>query len=427
IWFENEEAKKDLMQPSPDLWEPQTLYGIMNADEYIETIDISIFDNLPKSEDIDEVRLVAKTFLKQKAMYYYAISATREWSFGKHIVNIDFYLIKLLELDSNILNATIGDDSTESMEENFKDVLLQEDSEPMHVIFNVIQNELSTTDVTYQFDEKFLEVLLEEVLSRLEETKAGAIVKSSCKKAFELISASVFAATIDYEKVIGMLKGADPLIALAAVLKNPHFDDNFLNSLGVYRIPQSAARIAQIYFGAINGMIYLPGEYKKNLLLNRKIDELSAKAINNDKIPNLIYSEEEYRAQFDEKFFDGINIYEITHRVAIYIDEIREFFCTDNGKKALKLSVIQKEYGKKKICDWNKYKYFEVPENAKKGTRISARKFEEFLKTAKNAYSYDTEAFCKDMIEDKDNFAKLYNFKPEFWKELYRTKKKDVK
>ena len=249
---------------------------------------------------------------------------------------------------------------------------------------------------------------------------------SDCMKMANIIKDGVLSNSDEYEKSLDRLKYASPYAALALVLKNPHYEDNFMASLDAYAVPQDVARIAQTYFAAINGLNFLSGDYKNNLYINRRVEEIALSKLECEGIPNVVYSEESYISLFDEKDIASMKKYEITYGMTITLEEIREYLLTEEGKKLIKLAQIQKAYGKKKICDWNRYKYFEIPLDIKKGERISVEVMDKFLKSAKGTsfYKYDVDLFGSEMIEDKEKFNKLYDSNPDIWMDLYKSRKR---
>lgn len=426
IYFENRESMLDFYRPSPDLWYPECLYKTINVDEFVEDIDVSKITPIDGDDDIKLVIQVANEYIKDRAILYYLINATAQWKYGKYILNVDPVLAKLLQLDTAIVKELTGEDFSSLVVLAPDDVLALNSEAELFKLYVYMLEELKKASITTVLDEIYFDAFCTSLSQRLVE--AGLSDKSIdyCKKMENFIREGVLTSSDEYEKTLDKLRYASPYAALALVLKNPHYEDNFMASLEAYAVPQDIARIAQTFFAAVNGLNFLSGDYKNNLYINRRVEEIAISKLESDNIPKAIYSEENYIALFDEKDIASMKKYEISCNMSITLEEIREYLLTEEGRKLIKLPQIQKAYGKKKICDWNRYKYFEVQKDIQQGTRVSVEEMEKFLKSAKVAsfYKYDVDLFCNEIIADKEIFKKLYDAKPDMWMDLYKNRKR---
>lgn len=426
IYFENREAMLDFYRPSPDLWYPECLYKILDETEFIDDLDVEKIASLNREDDAKEISEVATRYIKERAILYYLINATSKWQYGKHILNIDPVLVQLFNIDVSAVKDLTGEEFENLIPLSGEDVLAFDKESGLYKLYEAILDELLKTNVTTVFDEVKFDEISNAIYSKLEEQGVKEKFIADCKMAANIIKGGVLSSNDEYEKSLEKLNHASPYAALALVMKNPHYDDNFMASFEAYSVTQDVARIAQIFFAAINGLNFLNGDYKNNLYLNRQVEEIAIAQVNCEGIPNVVYSEKNYEELFSGEEYSELKKFEITYNMTITEEEIRLFFISPEGKNLIKLPAIQKAYGKKKICDWTKYKYFLVPSDAKKGDRISVEEIEKFLKSAKGSsfYKYDVDMFCVDMIENQEAFSKLYNTKPDLWKELYKNRKR---
>ena len=426
IYFENRESMLDFYRPSPDLWYPECLYKIINTEEFKEDLDVSKIVPYDGEEDLKAVTQAATKYIKCRAILYYAINATSKWKYGKHILNIDPVLVDMLQIDTSVVKDLAGEEFHSIVLQAPDDVLSFSKEDGLYKLCIAMLEELMKATVSTVMDEAYFDDFSESLYKKLADEQLSEKFISDCKKAAIVIKEGVLSNNDEYEKSFDKLRYASPYAALALVLKNPHYEDNFLASLDAYDVPQDIARIAQIYFAAINGLNFLCGDYKNNLYINRRVEEIALSKLDDVNIPKVVYSEEKYISLFEEKYISSMKKFEISYKMAITSEEIRLFLLTEEGRKLIKLSTIQKAYGKKKICDWNRYKYFEVCHEIKKGDRISVEVMDKFIKSAKysNFYKYDIDLFCTEMIENKDSFKKLYDTKPDIWMDIYKNRKR---
>jgi len=426
IYFENRESMLDFYRPSPDLWYPECLYKTINEEEFVEDIDVSKITPIDGEDDIKMVIRVANEYIKDRAILYYLINATAQWKYGKHVLNADPVLVELLQLDTGVVKELAGEDFSEIVALDSSDVLASDRESELFKIYVAMLEELKKATITTVMDEAYFDDFSASLYDKLAGVGVHEKYIMQCKMMANLIKDGVLSNSDEYEKTLNNLKGASPYAALALVLKNPHYEDNFMASLEAYAVPQDIARIAQTFFAAVNGLNFLNGDYKNNLYINRRVEEVAISKVASDSIPKAVYSEKSYIALFDEKDIATMKKYEISYGMAITSEEIRGYLLSEDGRKIIKLPQIQKAYGKKKICDWNRYKYFEIPKDVQKGTRVPVEEMEKFIKSVKATgfYKYDIDLFCSEVIADKEVFKKLYDAKPDVWMELYKNRKR---
>ena len=101
----------------------------------------------------------------------------------------------------------------------------------------------------------------------------------------------------------------------------------------------------------------------------------------------------------------------------VSLEEIYEFFSSEQGKRFLSYDQIKEYCPKLKGFDWKKYTYYEIPESIKPG-RINKKELDDIIKKLKTEH-IDKDSFYNDLISDKKMFSSFYTAADERLKAYY--------
>lgn len=422
VLFQSEDEMRDLYQPSPDLWEPKKLYEILNAEEFNDSIEIEKLkeisnDNFEKKRAVDSL----KYYCKKRSILYFSLIGTEEWKAEKYTVNFDPYIVRILDLKAEELNAILqpqGINYETLFSEMPSDFLVDNDGVKKSVYEGII-SELFEDDNSTVYDEGKFDKIAQIILGQLPENEESEELKTNYTRALGLLKNNLFSSTgMVFDEVLSNIESFQVLKALSIFMKNPHDIDLFAESIRIYKVAQQDARVAWIFYGIVNGMQDLLGEYKTRILLNRKIDF----AVLNTMDESIMYktetnSIEDLHELFQEEKADVLSDYVLTIKRSVSLEEIYEFFSSEQGKRFLSYDQIKEYCPKLKGFDWKKYTYYEIPESIKPG-RINKKELDDIIKKLKTEH-IDKDSFYNDLISDKKMFSSFYTAADERLKAYY--------
>ena len=303
LFFENEEYKTRFYKSSDDLWFPEHLYHIWDFNDEDRYLDIQTFSEICKKADsiLDEnvanniLSLLEKS-LRIKAALYYAVKETSEWQVDGNAVNFDEALIRVLDQSNKgrlykLVNKKIADYQKKLPFLKYEDIVstdtvLNKSSNINSKLFYKISEFLVTIpsyeDVSRSYDK--LEALcdsceeLDEVKNLFEEPKLrqelSSVLQYFQKKETQFTSP---------KEVLDSISEYTVLKSLLVFLDNQRSSDYVKNGCKRLKLSQKETRYALLFYALQKGMPEVVGEYKSNLELESRLEEISAKIIKIDK------------------------------------------------------------------------------------------------------------------------------------------------
>lgn len=430
ILFQSEDEMKDIYQPSPDLWEPKKLYGIMNTEEYTDSIDIEKLIAI-SNENFDKEKVVksVRFYCKQRSSLYFSLVATREWQAGKYLVNFDPYIAEMLGISNEDTDKVLEpyDVKTEEIFAEMPSDFLVDKNPVKHAVFEAVVAELFEDDNTTVYDEEKFNKVAGIIIGKLTEKNEQDEVITNYTRSLGLLKNNLYSSSgMVFDDVLAQLEEYQVLKALSVFMKNPHDVDLFAESIRSYKISQQDARVAWIFYGLVNGMRDLNGEYKTSILLNRTIDALATTMMDETMVKIDVNSTDDLETLFGDKAAEILVNYVLKAKQSLSMDEIYKFFVSEVGRAMLSYDRIKGDCPKVKGFDWKKYVYYEIPESVKPG-KISKKELDDIVKLIKTEHT-DKEQFYADLLSDKKLFSKFYLTAEDKWKAYYlECQKKAVK
>ena len=371
ILFENEENQVRFRKPSPDLWFPEKLYGIIDesiqaADDRItaETVsDLSAaVDALLTEEQIAEVAGVINKRNRFKAMAYFALRETQNWQMDNLKSNVDFYILDLLDNRSGkdgLLYQKYADFLADkhSMDETI--VTIDEIAEKDSVLLSSKEHELDKIVLAevikwfVSFDQETITVD-RECISTIANMVLTTAPEQNAQQLFEVIAEFLTSTYMNPEKALAKLNGHPVFKALMKFLDSSD-NDAFMNR-GCEDLNQYERRYAYIMFAALKGMRFVERDWKSNTKLEHRLEEIAMSRFAHELMISTV-------AQFDTiPFCDTTDlVYGIEFTCAYWMGKEATLKALVNPDAAEKLQAVYDLVSRDKSIKLEKLECFEYP------------------------------------------------------------------
>lgn len=291
IIFENEENQVRFRKPSPDLWFPEELYKLAEAD--CNDAAISVNDIIALSQkaeerlsDDDKTKVVALVNKRNryKGLCYFAIRETGDWQNDNIKSNFDAYLVKLLDGkagENGVLFKAVSEKLL-ALKNAGHDV-------PEFSEIQEVDEVLLKADAQTSLDKKLLETVVrmyygfgkdEIAASRdsVETIRQQVLVDSDYgdgNAMFDVIATFLQSSDMNPRKALDKLDGHPVCKALMKFLDSS--DNDAFMRYGCEDLNQYERRYAYMMFGALKGMRFVEREQKSNTALEHRLEELAVK------------------------------------------------------------------------------------------------------------------------------------------------------
>ncbi len=434
VYFNSDRDREEVYKPSPDLWYPEQLFSVIPSDEFTDEFHFDKFNdacNAVAEAGDDLIKLLAARE-KQRAVLIYTLFSTQNWDYQKYRANVTPGILKMFDLSADSVEGQIGQKYSDIEELAEKDDLLDSNEDNMNrTLFKSVCESFAGLSGGTELDHnKFCHMagnIISSICGRPEEKKnEGKRAQSdSIIKALAIAEKAAFQP--DDHPFDQALKSVDrtysSIKALMFVLKNPDDIDYFGRSLDSYGADCVVKRTAWIYYSWLNGMKNMPGESRNNLQLNLQIDRMVFESCIDKSLISGVYSEDEYCSIIGTK--PEVNHgYKVIAENNTSLEIVAEFLTRmsrDGGN--VDLEGVLNLPAVRKLVKTDDYKTFTIPEDLKKGDKLTKQQFQKLLKSLKTAEKtpeINIRKFVKDNVENKAKFKKIYDAAPKEWAELVK-------
>ena len=291
IIFENEENQLRFRKPSPDLWFPEELYRLMDTEE--SEPNVSLEDILEVSEKVDalisdedkaNISSAVNRRNRYKGLCYFALRETNDWTTDNFKSNIDAYIVDTFDDkqgEDGVLYKAINE-KLAALKERGYDV-------PSFAEAQEIDDVLLKASLQSSLDKKILEVVIrtyygfgkdEIAVSResVDDIRKAVLAEGEYPDGsyvFDVISEFLHSSDMNPQKALDKLAGHPVCKALMKFLDSSD-NDSFMR-YGCEDLNQFERRYAYMMFGALKGMRFVEREFKSNIALEHRLEELAIK------------------------------------------------------------------------------------------------------------------------------------------------------
>lgn len=289
IIFENEENQVRFRKPSPDLWFPEELYKLAEADCSDTTISVDDIMALSQKveerlsdEDKSKVAALVNKRNRYKGLCYFAIRETGDWQNDNLKSNFDAYLVKMLDgkkgedgvffkavSEKLLALKNAGHDVPEFSEiQEVDEILLKADAQTS------LDKKLLETMVRmyYGFGKDEIAASRDSIEIIRQQTLADADYGDG-NAMFDVIAAFLQSSDMNPQKALDKLDGHPVCKALMKFLDSS--DNDAFMKYGCEDLNQYERRYAYMMFGALKGMRFVEREQKSNTALEHRLEELA--------------------------------------------------------------------------------------------------------------------------------------------------------
>ena len=299
IIFDNEENKERFRKPSPDLWFPEDLYKIAEANESEEVTRLTLENVVSLSAQVDAllsddekalVRSIVTKRLRYKAALYFALRETNDWRMGDVRTNVDRFVMSTLDagnedkplttLYANYLESKRAEDprlpSFDAITEDDA-ILLGAPNTLDYKLFEITARQFvdmpcNVTRIGREFISEIRDAILSTQLSDSEVAETEMILSTI----EEFLTSSV----MNPEKALAKLGSHSTAKAIMKFLDSSD-NDEFMRC-GCEDLNQYEVRYAYILFGLLKGMSGVDRSTKENRSLNARITALAMQKFQSD-------------------------------------------------------------------------------------------------------------------------------------------------
>jgi len=290
IIFENEENKVRFRKPSTDLWFPEELYKVVGEDipaaepslttEMVAELS-SAADSLLSDDEKSEVTSIVNKRNRFKTIAYFTLRETANWQMDNLRSNVDFYVIDLLDKHEGTEGAFYKafaeylttchstNDKIPAIEEIAeKDSLLltaDKDNVDKQLLQKIFRWLYSFNKEQITIDRECIDTIKELLLKDIADTKIAAL--------FDVIKEFLTSTYMNPDKALAKLDGHPMFKALMKFLDSSD-NDAFMNK-GCEGLNQYERRYAYMMFAALKGMTFVEREWKSNVNLEHRLEELA--------------------------------------------------------------------------------------------------------------------------------------------------------
>ena len=296
IIFENEENQVRFRKPSPDLWFPEELYKLADADCNEAAISIDDIATLSQKaeeclseEDKAKVAALVSKRNRFKGLCYFAIRETGDWQNDNIKSNFDAYLVKTLD-------GKKGEDGVFFKAVSEKLLALKKAGHDVPEFSEIQETDeiLLKADAKTSLDKKLLETVVrmyygfgkdEISVSRdsVETIRQQVLAESDYGDGdamFDVIAAFLQSSDMNPQKALAKLDGHPVCKALMKFLDSS--DNDAFMRYGCEDLNQYERRYAYMMFGALKGMRFVEREQKSNIALEHRLEELAMQRFSSD-------------------------------------------------------------------------------------------------------------------------------------------------
>lgn len=290
IFFENEENQVRFRKPSTDLWFPEELYKIIGEEipaaepsltaelvaEWSGAVDARLTD-----EEKEKVAAIVNQRNRYKAIAYFALRETANWQMDDLKSNVDLYIVDLLDkhagtdgalykaLAAHLEACRATDERVPTIDGIIeKDTILlpaDKDNIDTRLLPRVLRWFYTFDKEQNTVDRECIDTIRELVLAEKKEPEAEAL--------FDVIKEFLTSTYMNPEKALAKLKGHPVFKALMKFLDSSD-NDAFMNR-GCEDLTQYERRYAYMMFAALKGMTFVEREWKSNVNLEHRLEELA--------------------------------------------------------------------------------------------------------------------------------------------------------
>lgn len=290
IYFENEENKVRFRKPSTDLWFPEELYKVVNEEvttaepsltaELVAELS-SVADTLLSDEEKVEVASVINKRNRYKTIAYFALRETANWQMDNLKTNVDAYIIDLLDKHEGVEGALYkafaeylaerhnSDEKISTIEgiEEKDTLLLSADKGNVDKLLlqKVFRWFYSFDKEQITIDRESIDTIRDLIAKDVEDPKILAL--------FDVIKEFLTSTYMNPDKALAKLDGHPMFKALMKFLDSSD-NDAFMNR-GCEGLNQYERRYAYMMFAALKGMTFVEREWKSNVNLEHRLEELA--------------------------------------------------------------------------------------------------------------------------------------------------------
>ncbi len=290
IVFENEENKVRFRKPSTDLWFPEELYKLVNEDivsadpslttELVAELSLTA-DSLLSDEEKIEIAAVVNKRNRFKTISYFALRETANWQMDNLSCNVDFYILdlfdkhegpegKLYKAFSEYLATSHSTDENIPTIDNIaeKDALLLSNDKgnvDKLLLQKIFRWFYSFNKEQITIDRECVDTIKKLLLKDVSDPKTEAL--------FDVIKEFLTSTYMNPEKALARLDGHPMFKAMMKFLDSSD-NDAFMNK-GCEGLNQYERRYAYMMFAALKGMTFVEREWKSNVNLEHRLEELA--------------------------------------------------------------------------------------------------------------------------------------------------------
>ena len=434
VYFNSDRDREEIYKPSPDLWYPEQLFSIIPSDKFTDEFHFDKFSDacnaVPEAGDGLIKLLSARE--KQRAVLINTLFSTQNWDYQKYRANVTPGVLRMFDLSAKPVEEQIGQKYSDIEDLAEMDDLLDSDEDNTNrMLFKSICESFAGLSGGAELDHnKFCHMAGDVIFSicgRPEEKRNEGKRAQSDSIIKALAIAEKVAFQPDDHPFDQALKSVDrtfsSIKALMFVLKNPDDIDYFARSLDSYGADCVVKRTAWIYYSWLNGMKNMPGERRNNLQLNLQIDRMVFESCSDKSLISGVYSEDEYCSIIGTK--PAVNHgYKVIAENNISPEIAAEFLIRmSRDGRTVDLGDVLNMPSVRKLVKADDYKIYTVPEDIKKGDKLTKQQLQKLLKTLRATEKnpeINIRKFVKDNVENKAKFKKIYDAAPKEWAELVK-------
>jgi len=290
IVFENEENRVRFRKPSTDLWFPEKLYKVVSEEmdpadpvltsELVAEMSVAVDGMLTDTEKAEIVSIVNKRN-RHKAIAYFALRETANWQMDDLKSNMDFFAIDMLDKHTGAEGALYqafaaylndcrtGDARVPAIEDIVeKDTLLlcpSKDNTDVLLLQKVFRWFYTFNKDTITIDRECVDTIKGLLLADATDPAIESL--------FDTIKEFLTSTYMNPDKALAKLNGHPVFKALMKFLDSSD-NDAFMNR-GCEGLTQYERRYAYMMFAALKGMNFVEREWKSNVNLEHRLEELA--------------------------------------------------------------------------------------------------------------------------------------------------------